>query len=92
VSRRCRFAQYTTLDTTLAEAERVGRVGDAETIVRTSARGRSKMIQRPEKEEMMHPNFAVKYAVTQWFAFVHLSLAPWSFRYMNHHWDKTRLP
>jgi hypothetical protein len=41
----------------------------------------------------MHPNFPVKYAVTQWFAFVHLSLAPWwSFWYMNHHWDKTRLP
>jgi len=41
---------------------------------------------------MMHPNFAVKYVVTQWFAFVHLSVAPWSFWYMNHHWDKTRLP
>jgi len=45
-----------------------------------------------KKEEMMQPNFAVKYAVTQWCAFVHLSLAPWSFWYMNHHWDKTRLP
>jgi hypothetical protein len=40
----------------------------------------------------MHPSFAVKYVVTQWFVFVHLSLAPWSFWYMNHHWEKTRLP
>lgn len=40
----------------------------------------------------MHPNFVMKYVVAQWFAFVHLSLAPWSFWYMNHHWDKTHLP
>ncbi len=44
------------------------------------------------KEKMMHPNFAVKYVATQWFVFVHLSLAPWSFWYMNHHWEKTCLP
>jgi hypothetical protein len=40
----------------------------------------------------MHPNFVAKFAVTQWFAFVHLCLAPRSFWYMNHRWDKTRLP
>ena len=40
----------------------------------------------------MYPNFAVKYAVAQWFAFVGLCIAPSSFWYMNHHWDKTRLP
>jgi hypothetical protein len=40
----------------------------------------------------MHPNFVMKYVVAQWFAFVHLSLAPWSFWYMNDHRDKTRPP
>jgi hypothetical protein len=39
----------------------------------------------------MHPIFAEKYAVAQWFAFVRLCLAPWSFWYMNHQWDKKGL-